>query len=81
MNELQTIAAEITAVYTNGQFEPGKSERFAKVVGPAGSFVLSHPDNDFYVVRVDGRQMSTHHYKPGSDQRVELLQEFVARFV
>ncbi len=79
MSTLQTIAEEITAVYPNGQFEPGQNERFAKVVGPAGTFVLSNPAEDFYVVRVEGRQMTTHHYKPESDDRVAHLHEFVAQ--
>ena len=81
MNELQTIAAEITAIYTGGQFEPGKDDRFAKVVGPTGSFVLSHAADNFYVVRVGNGSPKTHHYKPESDQRIEHLHEFVGQFV
>ena len=81
MNPLQLIADEITAVYPNSQFEPGKDNLSAKVVGPTGSFILSHAADNFYVVRVDGRQMTTHHYNPLSEQREKHLHEFVARFV
>jgi hypothetical protein len=81
MNQLQTIAEEITAVYSTGQYEPGKDERFGKVVGPTGSFVLSHAADNFYVVRVGSGSPKTHQYDPLSEVRIERLHEFVEQFV
>ena len=79
---LKTIADEIIVVYPTGQFEAGSDDRFGRVVGPTGSFILSHAADNFYVTRVgDGRQMTAHQYKPESEHRVAHLQEFVGRFV
>ncbi len=68
---LKTIADEIIAVYPASQFEAGSDDRFGKVVGPTGSFVLSQAADNFYVSRVGGgRQMTAHQYKPESEHRV-----------
>jgi hypothetical protein len=81
MNQLQTIADEITAVYPEGQFEPGTDSLTAKVVGPTGAFVLSHAADNFYVVRVVNGKPKVHHYNPASDQRIERLHDFVGLYV